>query len=288
MQQVGPYRLVERLGATASSAVWRGERDAGQARVEVAAVKLLRGVGAVERCEREVAILSRLRGHPRIVALLDAGRDEAVGPWLAMELLGGSLRQLCGPRPVAPEVVCRVVRQVAEALVAVHGSGFLHLDVKPTNVLLDRLDGRFECRLIDFGIAQPIGEAVPASPARSARYCAPELLDPALGPAGPSSDLYSLGMVAVELALGRDLLRRQIPAVFGAAATDLAEPGEAAKWMFWHTSRQPRHRIAPVVALVPGFPRGLCGILGELLEKDAARRTIGSAADLLVRLNDPG
>ena len=95
-------------------------------------------------------------------------------------------------------------------------------------------------------------------------------------------------MLAVELALGGDLLRRQIPSVFGAAATDLAEPGEAAKWMFWHTSRQPRHSIAPVIDLVPDFPRDLGGILGELLEKVAARRTIRSAADLLVRLNDPG
>ena len=121
-----------------------------------------------------------------------------------MEYLAGeSARQRLrngGPLPVS--VVLGMARQIAEGLASLHRAGFIHGDVKPTNVILPR-PGR--ATLIDLGFSRRPGELSPWADRGhvigTANYLAPELAK--LPPDDtPAADLFSLGVMLYELLTG--------------------------------------------------------------------------------------
>ena len=117
--------------------------------------------------------------------------------YLVLELCSrGSVKHLRrnGDLSEAP-TLWRFARDVASGLTHVHDRGFVHLDVKPSNVLLAN-DGNL--KLADFGLASKIGESVDGTEG-DARYLAPELLDDNVG-CDPANDIFSLGMSLLELA----------------------------------------------------------------------------------------
>jgi serine/threonine-protein kinase len=161
--------------------------------------------------------------HPNIVRVLDYGftyspQTTARAPWaedpdkpvpyLAMEyVFGVTLKELArrlGPLPL--DWVWRIGSQLCVALSAAHAVGIVHRDVKPQNVMV--LDARMEllARLTDFGIARQVGVDLTTLTATGQVIGTPDYLSPeqVLGePGGPSSDLYSLGIVLYELVTGR-------------------------------------------------------------------------------------
>jgi serine/threonine-protein kinase len=151
----GRYRLGELLGKGGRGEVHRAvQLDLGR---EVA-LKLLaneRDVDERARFVREGRVAAELR-HPGIAEVFDAGVTEDGIPYLAMELLEGetlaSRLARDGALPAADAVHIAVA--VCRALDEVHAKGFLHRDVKPSNIFLARgADGRTQPKLIDFGIA---------------------------------------------------------------------------------------------------------------------------------------
>jgi serine/threonine protein kinase len=96
-----------------------------------------------------------------------------------------------------PGIAVHILREVLAGLEHLHEAGFLHGDIKPSNVMVDRNGG---IRSVDFGRAAEIGERISVQ-LGSPLYMAPEIhrLEPGL----PQSDMYSLGLVAVELLGGR-------------------------------------------------------------------------------------
>jgi len=173
-----------------------------------AAVKVLEARGEpgpdqAERFRREARNLFRLK-HPHVVEFLEFGVLENLR-YLAVEHVDGAdlgwvLRQYRrrGERvPVAEGV--EVLRQAAAALDYVHDQGIVHRDVKPSNILLDR---RGRALLTDFGLALSSSETSQGAVFGSANYVSPEQ---ALSSeqAVAQSDLYSLGVVAYEILLGR-------------------------------------------------------------------------------------
>ena len=220
------------------------------------AVKVLRTVAGHKadqaRFMQEARILARL-SHPGLVTVFDAGTSDG-RPFLVMELVEGhTLSECCDDKPALGAVLSIGV-QIADALDRVHAAGIVHRDIKPGNVLVDQA-GRV--RLIDFGIALPVGLAAGHTAdgelAGTAAYLSPEQL---LGKeVGPASDVYSLGLVLLEaLTGGRAFPGLPIESAFSRLSTDppipVALPSALRQLFRGMTARDPgvRPRVADAAA----------------------------------------
>jgi len=157
--------------------------------------------------EQEVAALQRVR-HPNVVAIYAHGTAPSAAPYLVMEFVEGrNLREVLEAGPLAARRAARLVRQLASALDAIHAQGICHRDVKPENVIVRREgSAEEEAVLIDFSIAivKDANETLHglSRAAGSFDYMAPEQ---AVGYAEPSSDIYSLAKLVLEMLTGRQL-----------------------------------------------------------------------------------
>jgi hypothetical protein len=203
---LGRYRLDREIAVGGTARVWRA-RDAKQDRA--VAVKLLHphllpDATSRRRLEGEARAAKTL-SHPAIAAVYDvSGPDD--DPALVMELVDGEplSKRLERDGPMVPKAAAALAADVAEALYHAHQRGIVHRDVKPGNILVERLTGR--ARLIDFGIAHSL-EAASHELTRTGtslgtpRYMAPEQL--AADPIGPRTDLWGLGVVLYQALSGR-------------------------------------------------------------------------------------
>jgi serine/threonine-protein kinase len=148
--------------------------------------------------------------HPGVVTIFDAGVDQGTA-YLVMELVHGrTVQQVLGDDgrlPIGRSV--RIAADVCEVLDVAHRAGVVHRDIKPGNILLSD-DGR--TRVFDFGIARSNGSAgltEISTVIGTAAYLSPE--QAAGEPAGPQSDLYSLGCVLEEMLTGAPPFTAETP-----------------------------------------------------------------------------
>jgi hypothetical protein len=185
----GRYRLAAHLGAGGTADVWRAYDES---RDRPVTVKILRDGHDADARRHFLAEARRLEtlDHPAIVPVL--GIHEALGDTLiAFEHVEGeSLDQLAG---MSPREIALLLIRLADAVEAFHAHGFVHLDLKPANVLMAS-DGR--PRLLDFGIAEPIGHP-PEVPRGTPGFASPEVA--AGGAASRASDVYGLAAIAKHL-----------------------------------------------------------------------------------------
>jgi serine/threonine-protein kinase len=185
---VGPYILVDRIGAGGMGEVWRA-RDARLGRM-VALKRLHVRSDAFEREARTIAALN----HPHICTLHDIGAD-----YLVMEHIEGV--PLSGPLDVDEAV--RLALQIAAALEAAHGQGIVHRDLKPANVLVTC--GR--AKLLDFGIAKLRRAATDATMTMESQITGtPAYMSPEQAQGQETdarSDIFSFGAVLYEMLSGR-------------------------------------------------------------------------------------
>jgi serine/threonine protein kinase len=206
-QLAGRYQLRRRLAAGGMGQVWQA---VDQVLDRPVAVKLphdnahdRRFVGRLRAEARRAAAVS----HPGIADVFDYGETTAggAGPtaYLVMELVDGEpLSELLGRQGrLGLQPSLEIVGQAAVALGAAHRAGLVHRDVKPGNLLV-RADG--VVKLIDFGVAQPLGEQADEqadATSGTVAYLSPEQ---AVGqPATAASDIYGLGVIAYECLAGR-------------------------------------------------------------------------------------
>lgn len=258
---VGRYDIEQRIGAGGMGAVFRAvDRLSRPVAVKVLAPQLLSSKEFEERFLREAKTVARLR-HPNLIYIHDFDRADGLHYFVMSYVNGPSLSELSeseGPLPVA--VVRAWLYQMCDALAYAHRQNVIHRDVKPSNVLIDA-DGR--AILTDFGIAQEeehgdltrTGMIVGSPP-----YLSPERWNGER--AGPSSDQYSLGVVAYEMLVGKPPFSGSTLAV-----------------MEGHANRPP----PPLTDLRPDCPDDFVAFINRMLEKKTKDRwpSLEEAADHL-------
>ncbi|WP_433376447.1 serine/threonine-protein kinase [Actinoplanes sp. CA-142083] len=229
----GRYRLVQPLGAGGLGRVWLAHDEADRRQVAIKKTALPDDLAPDERdlfldwTVREARALSSV-GHPNVVRTYDVLPD-ADAPWIVMEYVPSrSLQQIIDESgPLPPARVAGIGLAVLDALLAVRRAGLLHLDVKPSNVLIAD-DGRVV--LTDFGPAVT-DDGLRALAAAgivlgSPKYLAPERMD---GLALPESDLWSLGATLYHAVEGRPpFARPTLDDTLMAIAEDPPDPARLA------------------------------------------------------------
>ena len=142
--------------------------------------------------------------HPNIVKLYEYG-EWAGGVYIAMELVRGtSLRRILQHNPLPLKTALEVLLQVCYAISHLHSHGVIHGDLKPENILLTDQN---QVKVIDFGIARVVSEAGEPSATKERFIGTPVYMSPEAqeNPKCLSiqSDIYSLGIIAYELVMGK-------------------------------------------------------------------------------------
>lgn len=153
----------------------------------------------IRRFLRESDVLESLE-HPVVVRLFGSVMS-ADRPMLLIEHLDGpSLGSLIGRHHALDmEQLLPLALQLCSALHYMHGQGFVHLDLKPDNVIMTSPP-----RLIDFSIARTIEDAAKVSvPIGTDAYMPPEQCDPSLATIGPAADVWGLGATLWHAITGR-------------------------------------------------------------------------------------
>ncbi len=210
-RMIGEFRLHQRLGAGGMGRVYLGSSPGGRAvAVKVIHPHLARDGAFVGRFRREVAAALAVNGG-YAAPVVAAGPDDHP-PWLATAYVPGpSLQEVVtASGPLPEDAVLKLAAGLAEALRVIHSCGLVHRDLKPGNVLL-AADGP---RVIDFGIARALDGTVLTSAESllgTPSYMSPEQAQSQ--PAGPPSDVFSLGGVLYFAATGGNPFGTGHPAV---------------------------------------------------------------------------
>lgn len=199
----GRYQLSSRVAIGGMGEVWQATDLVIGRTVALKILKdeYLGDPGFLERFRAE-ARHAALVNHEGIANVFDYGEEDG-SAYLVMELVPGeALSTMIEREHTLPvDKVLDIVAQTANALQAAHAVGLVHRDIKPGNLLITP-DGRV--KITDFGIAR-IADQVPLTATGqvmgTVQYLSPEQ---ASGhPASPSTDIYSLGIVAYEALAGR-------------------------------------------------------------------------------------
>src|SRR5262249_48821103 len=195
--QVGPYTIVSPLAEGGMGSVYRA-RDSRLGRD--VAIKAAKGAFS-GRFQREARAISALN-HPHICTLFDIGPAYLVMELLEGETLAGRLKK----GRLSMDLVLRYGAQIADALAAEHAKGITHRDLKPANIMVTKAG----IKVLDFGLAKMAmaASAAQADTATASRtivgtpaYMSPEQCE---GKACDArTDIFALGLVLYEMALGR-------------------------------------------------------------------------------------
>lgn len=265
-EQVGPYRLLEQIGAGGMGVVFKAldTRLGRHAALKFLPPHLCRDARAKQRFLREARAAARL-DHPGICTLYDIGETSDGQLYLAMAYCDGEdLKARIARGPLALEEALDIAVQVAAGLAAAHAQGIWHRDIKPSNVMLLDDGG---VRIVDFGVAKIGGEAITASGQHvgTVAYMAPEQLRNEKTVDG-RADVWALGTLLYEMLCGLrafdgDNLGQVMHAVM------FAEP-------------------TPLRTFLPQLPAAVERLVQRALAREPAQRHIDMAAllDEIVRL----
>ena len=247
------YRLSDRLGSGGMAEVYLAHDNILDRKValKVLSSRYSEDEEFVERFRREAQNAAAL-SHPNIVSIFDRGESEDGTYYIAMEYLpGGTLKDRILKRGALPaRTAAAVAQQIAEALQVAHGSNVIHRDIKPHNILIT--EGG-DIKVTDFGIARAASSSTmtrTGSILGTAHYLSPEQ---AMGePVGPSSDIYSLGVVLYEMLTGELPYDAETPI------------GIAMKHVNGH--------LVEPVEVDPSIPQGINDVAMKMLARDPEDR----------------
>ncbi|MBC8874304.1 MAG: protein kinase [Planctomycetes bacterium] len=287
MDQLGNYRLVERIGQGGMGVVYRAvhTRLDKPVALKVLPVDQLRDPDIAARFEQEMKAIGKLN-HANLVCAHDAGESpDGRFLYLAMELVEGidvgKLVEQSGPLPIAD--ACEIARQAAMGLAYVHRQGLVHRDMKPSNLMLagvksrdssvqstaDEDDNRLltldlglstpRVKLLDLGLAllndQRGGELTVAGQMMGTLdYMAPEQASDSHA-VDHRADIYALGCTLYKLLAGK------------APFADERYSTSVQKIM-----AHAQASISPLAETRPDMPKELAELIDRMLAKEADDR----------------
>ncbi len=214
-RSIGRYTINEVVAEGGWSIVYKGVHSLLNLPV---AIKMLKHNMAsdkdhMEKFRNEARIIASLN-HENIVKVYDIENLYRT-VFIVMEHLDGvTLRHILENRLRLPfNRIINVLTQVCSGLDYAHKQGIVHQDVKPGNIFVQKGD---RVKIVDFGLACPIGGCSPDFPG-TAFYMAPEQIEGE--PVDPRTDIYSLGIMAYEMATGRRPFPDDVCEVFRAHIT---------------------------------------------------------------------
>jgi serine/threonine protein kinase len=249
---VGRYRIDARLGEGAVGVVYRARTEPDG---EVVALKVLKErLGADETFRARFvheARAARHVEHDHVVPVLDAGEADGTSYLVAAFVPGGSLEDRLTHEGSLPlDEALRIAAEIATGLDALHRSGLVHRDVKPSNLMLYE-NGR--AAITDFGLAKGPAYTVLTKPGQvmgTLDYLAPELIRGEA--ATPATDIYAFGCVVYECVTGTPPFGGKSLFEIGTAHLNTAPPDPA----------ETRGEVSP----------SLSWAITKALEKDPAQR----------------
>ncbi len=209
--QIGPFRIVERLGKGGMGAVYLARQDEPiERQVAIKVVHALHHSRWRQRFTAECQALARLN-HPHIAALYEVGSTESLSgegvPFVAMELIDGEpVTAWCDREKANLERRIQIFLDICSGISHAHRHGILHCDLKPANVLVTRAEGR--AKVIDFGIARAVDDLPAAETVTqdlifgSPPYISPEMMMEGGKALDTRTDVYALGLILYELLVG--------------------------------------------------------------------------------------
>lgn len=202
-ENVGPYRLIEKLGKGGMATVFKAYHPSLDRYVAIKALHpaFMEHPGFLDRFEREAKVVAKLE-HPNIVPIYDFSEHED-RPYLVLKYVQGeTLKARLEKSKLTYKESRYIFRVISSALSYAHQEGVLHRDVKPSNVLLDKTGGVY---LADFGLAR-IAETSQTTLSGQMMMGTPHYISPeqakGLGNLDSGTDIYSLGVMMYELLVG--------------------------------------------------------------------------------------
>jgi serine/threonine protein kinase len=266
----GEFTLIRRLGSGGVGEVYLGfdedparlqERPA-QVAIKILHRRFLNSHDVLAAFARERALLESLH-HAAVVPVLDSGTTSDGLPYLVMEYIGGQpIDTFCNRRPAGLQQRLNLFRQLCDATAYLHERDILHLDLKPSNVLVTP-DG--EVKLLDMGLARLIYE-IPADNSHffvSAGFSSPEQV--CGKKLSVTADIYSLGAVLYVLLTGRHPLELENLTPEEIRRAVVSRRSLRASTVF--RSPQPADRSFQVPVSLTEWESMLQGPLDRLLEK---------------------
>lgn len=243
--KIGKYEVVERTAIGGQAIVYKCYDAMLDRHVAVKQISshLAEDPKFIERFRKEAQILARLGTTQPAIVTIHELIEEPRGLFIVMEFVAGHTLETTlqdNPGPVPSKAALQIIWRLAAALHDVHAAGIIHRDIKPSNIIV--AEG-LRPKITDFGVAaSATGQT--SMLLGTTKYMAPELFtgDEVDG----RGDLYSLGMVAYEMLLGRAKFNE----VFAEVVRD--PHSESLRWMKWHGNLEltapPLHEVDPSLA----------------------------------------
>lgn len=258
--RLGEYVIERRLGSGGMGSVYLGRHTklGREVAIKILAQHRWHDPRFAERFEAEIKAIGRL-AHPNIVSAYDAREVDGMAVLITEYVDGydlGALLKRTGPMSIAD--ACEIVRQTAMALDYTHSQGFVHRDVKPSNIMLSRLG---HVKLLDLGLArlqfqndQQPGLTGTGQALGTADYIAPEQVIDGRS-VDTRADIYSLGCTLFKL-------------LTGFAPFETKQHSTAFAKMTAHVST-PAPNIG---SILPSLPAKLQQLIGSMMAKSPEKR----------------
>jgi len=225
----GRYRILKTLGEGAMGSVYLAldTQLSRKVALKIPKVDAKQDSKFIVRFLREARSAATL-SHPNICPVYDVGEIDGTHFITMAYVAGHALSEFINPeKPHRERNVAYLVRRIALALHEAHINGLVHRDVKPANIMIDQ---RNEPIVMDFGLARYIDDADDARLTRdgailgSPAYMSPEQIEAKTGQIGPTSDIYSLGVIFYELLTGQLPFQGSVPSIIGQIVSREPDP----------------------------------------------------------------